>query len=139
MTITTSARTSTIDAKRPVWRAAALSGVVAAVSTASIAALAHRAGVSLDVDGSPIPVAGFATMTLAAVVIGYVLAVAVARWAARPRRAFTVTTLALTAASFIPDLATPMEADTRVLLIATHIVAAAIVIPAIARRLGEKR
>lgn len=138
MTITTSTRTTTTST-RPVWTAAATSGVLAAAATATVAALGSAAGVSLDVDGEPIPVAGFVTMTLAAVLVGYVLAVALNRWASRPRRTFTVTTLVMTAASFVPDLTFPMAGGTRVLLIAAHVVAAAIVIPAVAARLDEKR
>ena len=137
MTITYSTRTAT--SARPVWKAAALSGVLAAAATASVAALADLAGISLDVDGEPIPVAGFGTMTLAAVVVGYVLAIALNRWAARPRRTFTVTTVALTVASFIPDLTFPMAGSTRAVLMLTHLVAATIVIPTIAARLDQKR
>ncbi|MCL3819531.1 DUF6069 family protein [Aeromicrobium sp. zg-Y869] len=59
-------------------------------------------------------------------------------FASRPRRTFTVSTIALTVASFVPDLTFPMSADTRIVLIATHVLAAAIVIPAIANRLAKK-
>ena len=137
MTITHSTRTAT--SARPIWKAAALSGVLAAAATASVAALADLAGISLDVDGEPIPAAGFATMTLAAVVVGYVLAIAFNRWAARPRHTFTVTTVALTVASFIPDLTVSMAGSTRAVLMLTHLVAATIVIPTIAARLDQKR
>lgn len=140
MTSTLAHSSNTTSAtRRPVWRAAALSGVLAAAATAAIAAVAEAAGASLDVDGEAIPASGFATVTLMAVVIGYVLAIALNRWASRPRRTFTVSTIALTVASFVPDLAYPMATGTRVLLIATHIVAAVIVIPAIAARLDEQR
>ena len=138
MTITTST-TRTSTTARPVWRAAATSGVVAAAATASVAALGDLAGISLDVDGEPIPVAGFVTMTIAAVLAGYVLAVALNRWASRPRRAFTVATVALTAASIVPDLTFPMDTGTRALLVTAHLVAAVIVIPAVAARLREAR
>lgn len=137
MTITTS--TTSKATARPIWKAAAMSGVLAALTTASVAAIADSAGISLDVDGDPIPAAGFSTMTLAAVVVGYVLAIALNRWAVHPRRTFTVTALVLTAASFIPDLTFPMSATTSALLITTHILAAAIVIPSIAARLPETR
>lgn len=135
----TEAITRSTTSTRPVWTAAAASGAVAAVSTACVAALADAAGISLRVDGEPIPVSGFATLTVAAVVVGYVLATALNRFASRPRRAFTMSTVALTVASFVPDLTFPMSADTRVVLIATHLIAAVIVIPAIAGRLAQKR
>ena len=77
MTITATATSATIRTNtsgRPIWRGAALSGVLAAAATVSVAALADVAGISLEVDGEAIPVSGFATMTLMAVVVGYVLA-----------------------------------------------------------------
>lgn len=124
---------------RPVWSAAARSGALAAAATVSVAALANVAGMSIDVGGEPIPVAGFATVTIAAVVIGYVLAIGLNRWASRPRHTFTAAAVLLTVASFIPDLTFPMSLETRVLLIGTHLLAAFIVIPSIAGRLRESR
>jgi hypothetical protein len=50
------------------------------------------------------------------------------------------TTVALTALSFIPDLLVAgAAAETRVTLMVTHLVAAAIFIPAIASRLDQGR
>lgn len=137
--MTTTTTTSPTTSARPVWTAAALSGVLAALATSSVAALGSQAGVSLDVDGEPIPIAGFVTMTVLAVVVGYILAIALNRWASRPRRIFILTTVVLTAASFIPDLTFPMETSTRALLITAHLVAASIVIPSVASRLNEHR
>jgi uncharacterized protein DUF6069 len=75
-------------------------------------------------------------MTALFSVIGLALAVVLAKMATRPRRTWVRTTVVLTALSFAPDLIFPMAPATRVLLVLTHVVAAAIVIPAVARRLS---
>jgi hypothetical protein len=114
----------------------AVATVAASAATPIVAATGQALGISLDVEGAPIPVLGFATMTALFSVIGLVLAVVLAKLATRPRRAWTRTTVVLTALSFAPDLMFPMALSTRVLLILTHLVAAAIVIPVVARRLS---
>jgi len=142
MTITATATSPTpVRTTAPaLWRPALVVGIAASAATAALAATAHAAGVSLDVDGEPIPVLGFANLTFICVALGYLLAIAVRRWAARPRHTFVVTTLGLTALSFLPDLMVPDTApSTRLVLMATHVVAAAIVIPAIASRLSENQ
>jgi hypothetical protein len=138
MTIATATaiRTTTPTNARPIWRHAAAAAVAASAATAAVAALAHAAGVPLTLDGEPIPPMGFATMTLLCTVVGFGIAVAMRRWARRPQRTFVRTAVALTALSFLPDLLVPAaSADTRATLMATHVVAAAIVIPVIAARL----
>ena len=76
-------------------------------------------------------------MTAIFSLIGLALAVVLARRAGSPRTTFVRTTVALTALSLVPDLTAPAAWDTRALLMATHLVAAAIVVPAIASRLPE--
>ncbi|MDL4817170.1 DUF6069 family protein [Actinomadura opuntiae] len=109
---------------------------LAAVTTAAIAAVGKSAGISVAVGGAPIPVSGFATLTAVFSVVGLVLALALAHWARRPRKAFVRTTIVLTALSLVPDVLADASAATKALLILTHLVAAAIVIPAITRRLA---
>jgi Family of unknown function (DUF6069) len=113
----------------------AVATATATVATPVVAAAGQALGISLDVEGAPIPVLGFGTMTALFSVIGLVLAVFLAKAASRPRRTWIRTTVVLTVLSFGPDLIFPMALSTRVLLIVTHVVAAAIVIPAVARRL----
>jgi len=113
-----------------------LAAAAASVATPAVAAMGNAVGISLDVEGAPIPVPGFATMTALFSVVGLVMAVVMARVARRPRRTFVRTTVVLTVLSFAPDLLFPMAPATRALLILTHVVAAAIVIPGIARRLS---
>lgn len=120
------------------WRHAAGAGLVAAAATTAVAAIAHAAGASLAVGGEPIPPAGFAMPTLICVVLGYGLAVAMRRWAGRPRRAFVRATITLTALSLVPDLLVSASADTRATLMTSHFVAAAIVIPVISARLPRR-
>ena len=132
-------RTTTTESRpTPLWRTGAKAGVVAAVATTVVAAVALAADVPLALDGEQIPLAGFAQMTLLGAAIGVVLAKALSRWSAMPRRTFVAATVALTALSTVPDLAAPATAASKIVLIATHLVAAAIVIPAIAGRLADR-
>ena len=108
----------------------------ASVATMTIAAAGNAAGVSLDIAGEPIPVSGFGVLTAVFSVVGIVLAVVLRRFAADPRRAFVRTTVALTALSLVPDIIADAAPQTKALLMLTHLVAAAIVVPAVARRLG---
>ncbi|NHC44375.1 hypothetical protein G9H72_03745 [Motilibacter sp. K478] len=109
--------------------------LVASAATMTVAATGKAAGVSLDVSGAPIPVSGFAVLTAICSAIGLVLAAVLARWAARPRRTFVRATVALTALSLVPDLVADAAWPTRALLMLTHLVAAAVVIPTVAARL----
>jgi hypothetical protein len=108
----------------------------AALATATVAAVGQFAGISLVVNGAPIPVSGFAVLTLVFSLVGLVLAVVLGRTARRPRTVFVRTTLVLTALSLVPDVLVDASAGTKALLMLTHLVAAAIVIPAVARRLS---
>jgi len=109
---------------------------IASAATATIAAAGEFAGAGPVVGGAPIPAFGFAVLTAIFSVVGLVLALVLARLARRPRAAFVRTTLVLTALSLVPDVLADATAATKVLLMLTHVVAAAIVIPAIARRLS---
>jgi hypothetical protein len=110
--------------------------VLASAATPIVAAAGLAAGISLDIGGAPIPVPGFATLTAFFSVIGVVLAAALARWARHPRRTFVRSTVVLTVLSLVPDVIVDAGTATKALLMLTHLVAAAIVIPAVARRLG---
>ncbi|MBE1489749.1 DUF6069 family protein [Plantactinospora soyae] len=111
--------------------------VVAAVATALIAFIADLAGISLVVMGAPLQLSGFAMLTVIFAGLGLILAVILARTVRRPRTVFVRTTIALTVLSLVPDLLVPAGTLTRLLLMFTHLVAAAIVIPTIARRLAD--
>lgn len=113
-----------------------LAAAVAAAATAAVAGVGQAAGISLEVSGAPIPVPGFAMLTAIFSVVGLVLALGLRRFASRPRVAFVRTTVVLTALSLVPDVLADAAPTTKMLLMLTHLVAAAIVIPAVARRLS---
>jgi hypothetical protein len=126
--------------RRPVWRHGAASAVVAAVVTTVLAAVASAGGVSFaDRTGASIPLAGFAQLTLVFSLVGVGIAAVMARKARRPRATFVRTAVALTALSFVPDLTFGFDAASAAALITLHVVAAAIVVPTLARRLAPTR
>ena len=132
--MTTYAATPTRTA--PLFGTGVLATVAASAATPVVAAAATVAGISLDIGGEPIPVLGFGTLTAFFSLIGVVMAVVMARFARRPRSTFVRTTVVLTALSLVPDVLAPAAPTTKALLMLTHLVAAAIVIPAVARKLA---
>lgn len=109
----------------------------ASIATMAVAALADVAGVSLDIADEPIPLSGFATLTMLGAVIGIAIA-AISRRARHPRRTFVRATIALTVLSLVPDVFADAEIAARIVLGLTHIVAAVIIVPTIARRLAAR-
>lgn len=135
-----SAPAPTATARRqPVWRYGVSAAVAASVVTTALAAIASAAGVSFEIDGEPIPLLGFTQLTLVFSLIGVGMAAVMARTARRPRSTFVRTTVALTAVSCVPDLTFGFDAASAATLIALHVVAAAVVVPAIASRLAPTR
>lgn len=132
MTAITVPATATPAAIRvPTWRSGLATGAVAAVVTTAVAVALRAAGVPLDIAGEEIPVLGFAQMVLLATAVGIVLA-------RRMRRTtFVVTTVVLTVLSCVPDLTADTGTASKLGLILTHVVAAAIVIPRLARPLAD--
>lgn len=130
--------------KHPVWRAAVLAAVAGALVTELFALIMRGVGVPMEAaspgaeSAAEIPVFGFASGVLFWSVAGIVLAVVLARWAKRPARTFAVVTVVLTALSLIPPFAAPHTAgSTQTVLALSHLVAAAVIIPAITIRLGH--
>jgi hypothetical protein len=126
-----------VHTNRHLVRSGAVAGVVASVATVGVAATAHAAGVPVEISNESIPLMAFAQLTLFATAIGVVLASVFARRAENPRRTFVSTTLALTALSFVPDVLADAHTSTKLTLMVTHVVAAAIVIPILASRLAD--
>jgi hypothetical protein len=89
----------TVAPAKPLITGGLTAAAVAAAATATIAAAGEFAGISLVVGGAPIPVFGFAVLTVIFSVVGLVLALVLARSARRPRTAFVRTTIVLTALS----------------------------------------
>jgi hypothetical protein len=114
-------------------RAGAIGGVIGAAATMLVAAVARAADVPLEIDGKVIPLAGFATMTLLGAILGVGLAAAL-----KERGRFVAVCAVLTAASMIPSIAEPDDTATKVVLVATHLVAAAVIIPMLVRELRAR-
>jgi hypothetical protein len=129
--------TTEVQAVPSLWRTGLKAGLIAAVATTAIAVVASAAGVSFEVEGEAIPLAGYAQMTLIGAVLGVLLAKALRRWARHPQQTFVRTAVALTALSVVPDLTTGFDAASAVTLIVCHVAAAAIIIPRLAGRLAD--
>jgi uncharacterized protein DUF6069 len=111
--------------------------VVASTATMAVAAAGHAAGISLDMAGQPIPVSGFGTLTVIFSLVGVALAAVLSRTARRSRHIFLRATVVLSVLSLVPDALADSASSTKALLMFTHLVAAAIVIPVLARRLSR--
>jgi hypothetical protein len=120
-------------------------GAAALAVIEAYGAIAHAAGV-------PLRAAAFGAHTAAQVNAGWlafgvalgtfwgtVLAVVFARRAARPARAFLATTLPLLTLSLAGPLTANATAATKVTLACGHLIAAAIIIPVVTRRLAAAR
>ncbi|MFS8198045.1 DUF6069 family protein [Streptomyces sp. CWNU-52B] len=145
--LTSQSRTTTAKspATRPVWQVGALAVLAGAVVTEAFALVARAAGVPMAAaspgatEAAEIPVGGFAGGVLFWSVAGVVLALALARWARRPARTFLVVTVALTALSLAgPAVAPHTATSTQIVLAVSHVVAAAVIIPPLARRLSRR-
>jgi len=111
-------------------------GLAAAAATTAVAAAVHAAGVPFDVDGQ-IPLLAFAQMTLLGAVIGGVVAAILKRRSDVPARRFVQVTAVLLALSCVPSVALPPDLATKIALISTHLVAAAIIVPVLTRQLDH--
>ncbi|WP_198346529.1 MULTISPECIES: DUF6069 family protein [Nocardioides] len=101
------------------------------------AAVARACGVDLVVAAGeePIPLSGVAVVTGVFSAVGVLLAAALRRWSARPAEQLVRITVALTALSLVPPLLAPADVPTTATLVALHLLAAAVVVPALARSL----
>jgi len=121
---------STRPPTRRLFQSGALAGTTAAVCTTAVAAIATAADVSLEIDSEAIPVAAFAWWSLVGAALGVVLARIL-----RERRRFVVVTTIATGVSLIPPIAAPDDTATTAVLVGTHLLAAAIIIPILSRQL----
>ena len=130
---------------RRMWAFGAGAGAVSSLVVIALVALAEGAGVPMEVAGNGttqpehIPLLGYGTVILGATLVGLLLATAFARWARRPRLAFIITALVLTAVSFAFPAATTATTATKVVLEITHVISAALIIAAIAAHLPLRR
>ena len=118
---------------RRLVRSGALAGAIAAVCTTVVAAVATAADVSLEINGDAIPFPAFAWWTLVGAALGVVLARLL-----RERRRFVIVTTVATGLSLIAPIAASADTATKAVLVGTHLLAAAIIIPILSRRLGSR-
>ena len=110
--------------------------VAAAALNAAVAAGARAAGVDLEVaGGEAVPMSGIAFVTAVFSVVGVVLAAALRQWSNRPVQWWWRTTVALTAVSLVPPFLAAADTPTALTLALLHLLAAALVVPVVARTL----
>lgn len=135
-TLTAPATARTATTRPTLWVPGIAASLAAAAATGTTVAVAGAAGIAMTVDGEAFPLLGVAQLTAALSLVGVILAAVLRRRTARPRRTFVRTTVALTAVSLGAPWLLPADAGTISVLMLTHVVAAAIVIPAVATRLS---
>ncbi|GAA2269468.1 hypothetical protein GCM10010402_26850 [Actinomadura luteofluorescens] len=128
---------------RPIWLTGAAAALAGSVATELFGLAARAAGVPMEAGGvgagttDPITVGMFAMGTVICTFWGTILAMLLARFARKPARTFVWAAVALTVLSFTTPVAAGATAtSTKVMLCAAHVLAAAIIIPMLARRLS---
>ena len=127
-------RPTTVPSSQPsvrrLVRRGARAGAIAATCTTVVAAIASAGGVSLEVDGTAIPIPAFAWWTLIGAALGVVLARII-----RQRRRFVIVTIAAVGLSLLPAIAGADDTATTAVLVANHLLAAAIIVPTLSKEL----
>ena len=118
---------------RTLPRATASVGVLAAAATTAGAAVLRAAGVPPAAHGE-IQLAAFAQLTFIAAVCGGVLLAVLIRRSSAPRQRFVRITAGLTALSCVVPAAFADTTASKIALVGLHILAAAIIVPVLARR-----
>ena len=110
------------------------------LATTLAAALAQAVGVDFEVPdgGGTIPLSGFAVVTGFFSIMGIVIAAALLRWSARPAEVFVRTAVSLTAISLVAPLLSEADTATTTALVGLHLVAAAVMTPALAASLRTR-
>ena len=117
---------------RTLPRATTSAGVLAAAATTAGAAVLRAAGVPLAVHGN-IPLAAFAQLAFIAAVSGGVLLAVLIRRSCAPRQRFVRITAGLTVLSCAAPVAFADTTASKAALVVLHLVAAAIIVPVLAR------
>ena len=130
---------------RRMWAVGAVAGAVSSLAVIVLVAIAEAAGAPMEVAESStespqrIPLPGYATVILGATLVGLLLATGFARWTRQPRRWFVITAVVLTAVSFSFPVTATATTATKVVLVMTHVIPAALIISAIATQLPARR
>ena len=133
LTTTVSPHATATRSARSLRRTTVIAGLVAAAVTTGAAAAVHAAGVSFEVDGEMIPMVGFAQTTFLGAIIGGAVLAVLNRRSHSARRRFLQVAVALTALSCVPSVTWPDDAATKLALVALHVLAGAIAVPALVR------
>ena len=133
MSVSAPALTATTAPTGSLRRTTVVAGLAGAVVTTAAATAVHAAGVSFEIDGEMIPLGGFAQMTFLGAVIGGVILAVLNRRSTSPRRRFLQVCTALTALSCVPSVLWPDGTASKVALVALHVLAAVLVVPALVR------
>lgn len=127
------------------WLVGLLAALAGAVVAEAFTLAARLAGVPMEAAGvweteaQVIPVGAIARSVVIWSIGGVLIAMALARLAARPVRTFVVTTVAFAVLSLVaPALARDTAVSTQVVLALTHVLAAAVVVPILAWRLSTQ-
>ncbi|MGH3350848.1 MAG: DUF6069 family protein [Nocardioides sp.] len=131
-------------ARMPVWLVSITAVVVGALVTGVYEFVTRAIGVPFNVafpgaEPAAIPATGLAWAVAELGLIGVIVAVCLARFAKRPRSTWKRTTWTLTAISCIPSLIANTDSfATNIMLVVSHLIAAAVIIPVVAARLAER-
>ena len=138
------APTASFLARRPVWQVSYLSGLAASVVVETWGLAARAAGVPMRAAGlgshhtTPVTVGMFAMGTMVVTFWFTFAVVLMARFARNPKRTYLRMALPLLVLSLaVPLTAADTAISTKLTLAAAHLMAGAIIIPAVARRLSR--
>jgi hypothetical protein len=131
---------------RPLWRTGLAAALVAAVASILVYVAARAAGVPMELTEifedrfARMPVTNMAwAALLEGGVAGTVLAAACRRWARRPRATFVAVATIGLIASFALPVTSDASTATKVVLSLSHVVVAAIIVPALALAVPRRR
>ena len=133
-------------ARRPVWPVCYLAGLAASVVVETWGLAARAVGVPMRAAGigshhaTPVTVGMFAMGTMVVTFWFTFAVILMARFSKNPRRTYLRTALPLLALSLaVPATAADTAISTKLTLAAAHLIAGAIIIPVVARRLSGPR
>ena len=133
-------------ARRPVWPVCYLAGLAASVVVETWGLAARAISVPMRAAGigshhaTPVTVGMFAMGTMVVTFWFTFAVILMARFAKNPRRTYLRTALPLLALSLaVPATAADTAISTKLTLAAAHLIAGAIIIPVVARRLSGPR
>jgi uncharacterized protein DUF6069 len=145
-TQSSAASSASVLARRPVWQASYLAGLAASAVVEAWGLAARAAGVPMRAAGlgshhaTPVTAGMFAMGTMVVTFWFTFAVVLMARVSKNPRRIYLRTALPLLALSLaVPLTAADTAISTRLTLAAAHLIAGAIIILAVARRLARLR